>query len=288
MSYELAIGDRLNSSWSLRGWLLFAKFDIPVSVRMARMYSDAFPEMLSEFAPSKTVPVMKVDDDFVVWESLAMAEFLAERHEGMWPADPEARAFARGVVAEMHAGFMSIRDHCAMNLRVAYSECAAPEDVLADVARLEMLWGMAREKFGADGPWLFGEYSIADVFFAPVAARIAGYGLKVAPVAADYVATHLSDEKFRQWRAMGFAENYEQTVYRRDYPQVAWPGPEVLAAKPTDRKDAENSVCPYSGTGMTDYLEIDGRVFGFCNKFCRDKTVADALAWPKFRDIFEV
>lgn len=286
MTYELAIGDRLNSSWSLRGWLMFAKFGIPVKLRTVRMYSDAFKEMLVDFAPSTTVPALKVNGDFVVWESLALAEFLAERHDGLWPTDPAARAFARGMVGEMHSGFLALRDHCPMNLRVAYADCAAPEAVLKDVARIEHLWSEARQRFGQAGPWLLGDYSLADVFFAPVVGRIAGYGLPVGDGAQAYLQTCLSDDTFRQWRAMGFAENYEQEVYRRAYPQVAWPGPETLTAQESAGAASRNAHCPYSGKEVTDFLSIEGKVFGFCNPFCRDKTLADPMAWPKFRALY--
>lgn len=284
MTYDLAIGDRLHSSWSLRGWLMFAKFDIPVKVHQARMYTDEFGKLLEVFKPSRTVPALRTKDA-VIWDTLAMAETLAESHQGLWPADPAARAYARSVTAEMHSGFGALRDHCPMNLRAAFAQCGPSDAVLADIKRIETLWSDGVERFG--GPWIAGEYSLADVFYAPVAMRIAGYGLSVSAAAEAYVKAHLADLSLRQWRAMGFAENWVQSVYDREYPVVDWPGPAVLAAAATERQDAENETCPYSGKPVTDFLEIDGRVFGFCNAFCRDKTVADALAWPKFKAIYE-
>ena len=267
--------------------LMFSAFDIPVKIRHARLYTDDFATLLSDFAPARSVPALKVDDSFVLWDSLAIAEFLSERHPGLWPDDPAARAFARSMVGEMHSGFGALRDYCPMNMRVAYSDCQAPDAVLEDVARIEHLWTQARSRFASEGPWLFGAYSLADVFFAPVAARFAGYALGETQVGRDYVATQLNDIRFRQWRAMGFAENYEQKVYRRDYPRTDWPGPEPIAANHTERRDSENKVCPYSGKPVSDFLEIDGRVFGFCNPFCRDKTLADPLAWPGFQELYE-
>lgn len=225
--YTLAIGDRSYSSWSLRGWLMFDAFGIPVTTRSARLYSDELPALLSGFAPARTVPAARLPDGTVVMESIAIAEELASRHPraGHWPEEPAARAVARSLAAEMHAGFAALRSHCPMNLRVSYTGCAPPPDVLADLARLELLWSWARNQTGATGPWLCGAYSAADAFFAPVAARIATYALPAGPAAAAYVAAHLAHPAFRRWRAEGLAEGPDQPFYRRDWPQRPWPGP---------------------------------------------------------------
>jgi glutathione S-transferase len=124
MTYDLAIGDRAYSSWSLRGWLLFDAFGIPVRTRSARLYSDELPTLLREFHPARTAPALRLPDGTVVMESLAIAEELASRHPeaGLWPEDPRARAVARSLAAEMHAGFQFLRSQCPMNLRVSYAE----------------------------------------------------------------------------------------------------------------------------------------------------------------------
>jgi glutathione S-transferase len=284
MTYDLAIGDRAYSSWSLRGWLLFDAFGIPVATRTARLYTDELPALLSHYAPARTVPVMRTPEGTVVAESLAIAEELASRHPdaGLWPREPSARAVARSLAAEMHAGFTALRNHCPMNLRVSYTDCAPPDAVLADLARLEAIWAWARAETGATGPWLCGDYSAADVFFAPVATRIATYNLQVGAQAAAYVAAHLAHPSFRRWRAMGMVDGADQDFYRRDYPRRPWPGPVPLEARAVDRGPSENTLCPYGGKPVTHFLETGGRVFGFCNAFCRDKTVADPEAWPKF------
>ena len=289
MGYELGIGDRAYSSWSLRGWLLFDAFGIGVRVRQARLYSDALPALLEGFAPARTVPVMRCPDGAVVAESLAIAEELASRHPdaGIWPLAPRARAVARMLTAEMHAGFAALRSHCPMNLRVSYESCDPPDAVLADLARLELIWAWARAETGAKGPWLCGAYSAADAFFAPVAGRIAGYGLQVGPVAAAYVAAHLAHPSFRRWRAMGMADGADQPFYARDWPQRPWPGPLALPAKAVEGSTAENAACPYSGKPVTHVLELQDRRFGFCNAFCRDKTVADPEAWPAFVALYQ-
>ena len=287
MTHILAIGDRSYSSWSLRGWLLFDAFGLPVRTRKARLYSDELPRLLAEFFPARTVPAMRTPEGTVVCDSLAIAEELASRHPdaGLWPTDPAARAVARVLAAEMHAGFTALRSHCPMNLRVSYTDCAPPDAVLADLARLELLWDWARAQTGGD--WLCGAYSAADAFYAPVATRIATYNLPVGASAQTYVAAHLAHPSFRRWRAMGMADGADQPVYRRDWPQRPWPGPVPLAARAVDAGPSLNATCPYSGDPVTHYLEIGGRIFGFCNAFCRDKTVADPEAWLGFMALYQ-
>jgi glutathione S-transferase len=287
MPYHLAIGDRAYSSWSLRGWLLFDAFGIPVSTQKARLYTDELPTLLQSYFPSRTVPALRLDDGTVIPESLAIAEELASRHPeaGLWPADPKARAIARVLAAEMHAGFTVLRSYCPMNLRVTYTDCAPPEAVLADLARLETIWAWARRETESQGPWLCGAYSAADAFFAPVAGRIAGYSLPVGPEAAAYVAAHLAHPSFRRWRAMGHADGADQPTYDRDYPRGSWPGPAPLPASVAESGPSVNDACPYSGKSVTHFLETGGRVYGFCNAFCRDKTLADPEAWPAFMAI---
>lgn len=285
MTYDLVIGDRGYSSWSLRGWLLLDAFGIPVRTISARLYTDELPNLLKDFHPARTAPTLRTPDGVVVPESLAIAEELASRHPEawIWPTDPKARAIARVLAAEMHAGFGALRSYCPMNLRVSYTDCSPPPEVLADLDRLQVIWDWARAQTGAEGDWLCGAYSAADVFFAPVAARIAGYNLPVGAAAQAYVAAHLAHPSFRRWRAMGLVDGADQEFYRRDYPQRPWPGPAPLPARAVDGSAAENTACPYSGKPVTHVLELAGRRFGFCNAFCRDKTVADPEAWPKFR-----
>lgn len=289
MTYTLAIGDRGYSSWSLRGWLLFDAFGIPVQTRLARLYTDDLAKVLEDFVPARLVPAMRTDDGTVVPETIAIAEELASRHPlaGHWPEVSRARAVARGLAAEMHSGFAALRNACPMNLRVAYADCVPSEAVLADLARLELIWGNARQATGSDGPWLCGAYSAADVFFAPVAARIAGYNLPVSAQSRAYAEAHLAHPSFRRWRAMGLVDGPDQPSYRRDFPKAPWPGPQPLAARAVDGGPSENALCPYSGKPVTHFLELEGRIFGFCNAFCRDKTVADPGAWPDFLIIYK-
>ena len=128
MTYDLVIGDRAYSSWSLRGWLLFDAFSIPVKPRLVRLYTDELATALRDYVPARTVPTMRTPDGSVVTETIAIAEELATRHPeaGIWPTDPHARATARVLAAEMHAGFTALRSHCPMNLRVSCTDCAPP------------------------------------------------------------------------------------------------------------------------------------------------------------------
>ncbi len=289
MTYELFIGDRAYSSWSLRAWLLFDRFDIPVKTRLVAFDGPPVAEQLAGIAPARTVPTLRCEDGAVICESLAIAEELASREPaaGIWPEDPLARATARTLAAEIHAGFPALRGDCPMNLRRAYSGFEPSDEVRADLERLELIWDNARRTCGGDGPWLCGDYSAADAFYAPVAARIAGYGLPVSDPAWAYVGTHLADPGFRRWRAMGLAAGAELPQYRRDYAVIDWPGPPPLKARAATGGRPINDACPYSGKPVTHFLSLDGRIVGFCNAFCRDKTVADPAAWPAFLEVLE-
>jgi glutathione S-transferase len=184
----------------------------------------------------------------------------------------------------MHAGFEVLRGDCPMNLLTSYSDTAPSAALLADLARIENGWARSRDRFGSDGPWLFGRYSVADAFFAPVAARIAGYNLPVEDLAAGYVAGHLADPAFRRWRAMGQAEHLQQPSYSRPYPVRPWPGPVPRLAAPAEGPSV-NAACPCSGRPVSHFLQMDGTTYGFCNAFCRDKTLADPEAWPAFLEM---
>ena len=245
MTYELALGDYIYSSWSLRGWLLFEKFNLPVKTHWARMKSNEFHKMLEDFKPSRLVPAMKFDG-IVAQDTLAMAETLAERHPeaNMWPTDPAARAMARNLVAEMHSSFVNLRTDCTMNLRRHYPTFAPSDAVLKDTARIEELWSVARETYGANGPWLFGNYTIADAFYAPVTTRFATFNLPRNKISNAYINAHLSDPAFRRWRAMGFAQNYIQPGYDNDLPEGDWTGPQRLLANLVEAGPSENENVP--------------------------------------------
>jgi glutathione S-transferase len=225
MTYSLLIGDRSYSSWSLRGWLLFAKFGISCEVVETRLYDDQFLEDLKGFAPSRTVPCVKTESGAVVFDSLALAETLNDAHPdaGMWPADRDQRILARNLAAEMHSSYTSLRGTHPMNLRKSFKDVEVSEGVQTDLDRIEYLWSLAMKNH--DGPWLFGDYSVADAFFAPVATRIATYGLPVGKNAQTYIETTISDPVFMEWRKIGLTQA-PQPTYDQPYKDLPWPGPD--------------------------------------------------------------
>ncbi len=282
MTAELAIGQRSYSSWSLRPWLVVEHLGLPVKTRDVTIYAEDFLDQLADFAPAQTVPALRFDDGAVVLESLAIVEELATRfpQAAVWPADPVARARARSLAAEMHAGFHALRDACPHNLRTAYSGFPVSDAVAGDLARLDRIWSLAFAAHG--GPWLCGSWSAADAMFAPVAMRIATYDLPVGPQARAYVDLWLADPALRRWRALGLAAEPPIPRYEMDLPHRPWPGPAPLPARAVDGTEAENAACPYSGRPVRHVLELDGHRWGFCNATCRDKTVIDPAAWPQF------
>ncbi len=287
MTYTLYIGDRTFSSWSLRGWLMLEKFDLPFSTKTVGLYSGTMANDLAHLAPAKTVPVMTTPAGHVVTDSLAMGETLNEAHPdaGLYPADAGARALARSMVAEMHSGFGALRNDCGMNLANLWDGFQPSKAVQADVSRIEHLWELARSQYGTTGPWLFGDYSLVDAFYAPVACRFATYGLARSQTSHDYINATLADPTLRRWRAMGATKTYDPFPYPQDLPSALWPIPNLIAAKPVANGPARNDVCPYSGDPVTHFMETGGQVYGFCNAFCRDKTVNDPAAWPQFMEL---
>ncbi|GAB4274676.1 MAG: glutathione S-transferase family protein [Pararhodobacter sp.] len=292
MPHAICRCDRTCSSWSLRGWLLFEAFGLKADTVIASLQGAHFAQTLADVAPARTVPALRLPEGIVISGSLALGEEPAMRNPeaGHWPKAPRARAMARALArapaAEMHPSFTALRSRCPMTLRVSYETCEPPQAVLDDLARLQELWCWARRETGAKDPWLCGAYSVADAFFAPVAARVAGYNLPLAPEGAAYVAAHLADPAFRRWRAMGLVSGPHQSFYDRPWPQRAWPGPAPLSAEACEGPSV-NDTCPYSGKPVTHFARIDGRVLGFCNEFCRDKSVADAEACPQLRPLLQ-
>jgi glutathione S-transferase len=215
--YRILTGDKAYSSWSLRGWLLLAAFDIPFEDRPVRMYDPEFDAMKAANAPARTVPTLEWDQDGVTrraWDTLAIAETLAERHPqaGIWPKDPHHRAIARTLAAEMHSGFSALRSACPMNIHRAPAPLnAAPEGVAADVTRLGELWRWALAETG--GPWLGGpRFSAADAFYAPAALRLHEYALS-APGSADYARRVLDHSAVTKWISMAKTDSRRLTRY---------------------------------------------------------------------------
>lgn len=225
MTYDLYIGDRTFSSWSLRGWLMLEKFNLPYRSHLVGLYSGTMADDLAALAPATLVPALRTPEGVVVGESIAMAETLAEQNPdaGMWPADAGARATARWLCAAMASGFGALRGACPMQLQHVNVGFEASDGVLADLARIETLWAHAKTQAQPEGPWLFGEYSLADAFYAPVAARIIGYDLPVSENAQRYCDATLNDPAFKAWRAEGLETTYNPFPYDMGVPTRPWP-----------------------------------------------------------------
>ncbi len=204
---HLALGNKLYSSWSLRAYILLKAFDIPFDETVIAMYKDNTRERMLSFGPTGKVPVLR-DGDLHIWESLAIMEYVAEAFpdKAIWPKDKAARAHARAAASEMHAGFMGIRGACPMNLTAQFQPKDRGEDVLADVARLGVLWGEARSRFGQDGPFLYGEFGATDAMFAPVVTRLDTYQIEVSKEMQAYMDAVLNHPAFLSWKEEAFGE----------------------------------------------------------------------------------
>ncbi|MEN5081112.1 glutathione S-transferase family protein [Bosea sp. TWI1241] len=208
---KLVIANKTHSSWSLRPWLALTEFGVPfeeVLFPFGPTFDDPeWKRAVSAYSPAGKVPAL-VDGEIVVWDSLAILEYLAElRPElAVWPRDRAARAMARSISAEMHSSFQALRGACPMNLGWIHPPRDRGPGVAADVARICTIWREARERFGAGGPFLFGAFSAADAMFAPVASRFTSYSIPLDPVCAAYVEAIQATAGFRAWREAALAE----------------------------------------------------------------------------------
>ncbi len=211
---DLYIGNKNYSSWSLRPWLLMRQAGIEFGERPLRLdwaEGSPFKTTLLAIAPSGRVPLL-VDDGFAVWDSLAIAEYLAEKFtdKSIWPADRKRRARARSLCAEMHSGFAALRERCPMNIEASLPEIGARcarewPAVSADLHRIAGMWSEALAESG--GPFLFGAFGAVDAYFAPVCTRIETYDLPISVAARAYVARVLALPAMQQWSAAARAEN---------------------------------------------------------------------------------
>jgi glutathione S-transferase len=205
--YALHIGNKNYSSWSLRPWVLMKAVGIDFEEKLHR-FGAGFAADAPDFSPSGKVPCL-VDDDTMVWDSLAIIEYLAERHPklGVWPADAVARAWARCAAAEMHSGFTNLRGQHGMNIGVRVTVAKRSPDLLADIARINGLWNEGLARFG--GPFLAGgQFTAVDAFFAPVVFRFQTYGVPLTGAAADYAKLMLTHPAMREWETDALAEDF--------------------------------------------------------------------------------
>jgi len=212
--YDLYIANKNYSSWSLRPWALLSELGIPFREHLVFFEDGSSWERFRKFSPTGKVPCL-MDEGTVVWESLAIAEYVAERHEGVWPKDAKARAWSRSVATEMHAGFTALRGHCPMNigLRVRLREIGA--ELQRDLDRLGELWNEGLSRFG--GPFLSGKnFTAVDAFFAPVAFRVQTFGLALDDVSLAYAARLRELPSVRRWYEAGLAETWRPVAHEDD------------------------------------------------------------------------
>lgn len=203
MTMKLIIGNKAYSSWSMRGWLAAKQSGLPFEEITVPLYDDDWDERKREedLAPSSgKVPILW-DGDAVIWDSLAIMEYLADKvgRERYWPKDEVARGMARSMVAEMHSGYISLRRECPMNIRKKFENVTITEETRTDALRILQTWAEARSRFGREGPYLFGTFSAADIMFAPVVTRFATYSFTLPGFAEAYVETMMAHPWMVEW-----------------------------------------------------------------------------------------
>jgi glutathione S-transferase len=212
--YQLMIANKNYSSWSLRPWLLMKACGIPFEEVMFYFDPTSNWEQFRQFSPTGKVPCLR-DGHITVWDSLGITEYLAERHPHVWPADPEARAWARCAAAEMHSGFGALRDICSMSIGIRVTLHNVPAALTADLTRIDELWCEGLSRFG--GPFLAGnQFSAVDAFFAPVAFRLQTYGLSLSDTANAYTRQLLAMPAMQQWQADALAETVRDEPHEKD------------------------------------------------------------------------
>lgn len=197
---KLYIGNKNYSSWSLRAWILFKYYEIPFQEIVQSRFEPVPEKQLQGCPPSGLVPVL-YQGDTVIWETLAIAEYLAEvfPDRNFWPREARLRALARSVCAEMHSGFQDLREHLPMNVKSRKVVPQLPGEVLQDLERVQTIWQRCRELSSAEGPFLFGKFSVADAMYSPVCFRLRTYGIFLKDEAQVYLDKMLSLNAMRQW-----------------------------------------------------------------------------------------
>ena len=221
MALSLIVGNKNYSSWSMRPWIAMRAAGIPFTEEVISLNAPEFKARVSKVSGTGKVPVLS-DGDVHVWESLAIIEYLAEKFPGagLWPSDPAARAHARAIASEMHAGFVPMRRHLPMCMWRPVIRRELPDDVAANVRRIEHIWTDCRTRFGNGGPFLFGRFSGADAMYAPVVSRFHTYAVDVGPVARDYMKAMMALPAWVEWRDAGVKEPWVLPEDEVDWPTV--------------------------------------------------------------------
>lgn len=212
--YVLFIANKNYSSWSLRPWALMQTLAIPFEERLVPFGQGPAGHDFRKFSPNGKVPCLH-DGTTIVWDSLAIVEYLAERHIGVWPADASARAFARSAIAEMHSGYAALRQRCGMTCGLRVRLHRIDSELRKDLERLQEVWQDGLARFG--GPFLAGsKFGAIDAFFAPVAFRIQTYGLELGTPAMDYAARLLALPAMQRWYEAGLAETWRDEAHEQE------------------------------------------------------------------------
>lgn len=202
---QLVIGSKNYSSWSLRGWLAVKASGLFCEETLIPLRQPDTPARILALSPSGKVPCL-IEHGLAIWDSLAIAEYLAEVVPTLWPQDAAARATARSVSAEMHSGFQALRSNMPMDIRGRYPGTGLTPEVERDIRRIEAIWNDCRGHFSSGGRYLFGAYSIADMMFAPVCLRFETYGISLDGLAGEYLQTMLAHPHLIEWKAAAQAE----------------------------------------------------------------------------------
>ena len=221
MALRLIIGNKNYSSWSMRPWIAMKVAGIAFDEEVISLNAPDFKARVSPVSGTGKVPVLS-DADVHVWESLAILDYLAEKfpQAGLWPASPQARALARAVSAEMHAGFVPMRRHLPMNIWRPVMKRELPPEVAANVQRIERIWTDCRTRFGQGGPFLFGGFGAADAMYAPVVSRFRTYAVAVGPEARRYMDAVMALPAWAEWRAAAVKEPWVLPEDEVDWPTV--------------------------------------------------------------------
>ena len=212
--YVLITANRNYSSWSLRPWMLMRALGIAFEDQIEPFSNPINYDEFRSFSPTGQVPAL-LDEGRTVYDSLGITLYLADRHEGVWPTDPDARAWAQCAAAEMHSGFSALRNDCTMNVGVRVTPKPASAALERNIARLTELWAEGLDCFG--GPWLAGpDFSAVDAFYAPVAFRVRTYGLDVGPAGAAWVAHILQHPAMRDWEAAALTETWREAEHEAE------------------------------------------------------------------------
>jgi len=225
MALKLIIGNKNYSSWSMRPWIAMKAAGIAFDETVVPLYDEGSAAQIRQHSPAGKVPILidgEGDREVRVWESLAILEYLSEKFRDvhLWPSDTKARAHARAISTEMHAGFVPLRQQCGMNMWRPPAKRDLSDDTRANIARIQQIWTDARSRFGAGGPFLFGKFTAADAMYAPVVSRFETYMIDVTAPAAAYMQAMIALPAWQEWRRAALQESWVIPQFEPDWPNV--------------------------------------------------------------------